>query len=86
MITSKSLTKSNLVKEVALQVGLSRVAVGRVLEQLATIAYREAENGFVIPGLCKIKVVKRKPSRHRNPFTGKLLLIGERKAVKFVPL
>jgi nucleoid DNA-binding protein/predicted RNA-binding Zn-ribbon protein involved in translation (DUF1610 family) len=86
MNISKSYTKSQLVTEIAGLTGLSKAAVGRVLEHFTQVAYREAERGFVVPGLCKIKVVNRKPSRHRNPMTGKLLLIGERKAVKFVPL
>lgn len=86
MTTSKSFTKSRLVAEIARTNGLSKAVVGRMLDQLTAIAYREAENGFVIPGVCKLKVVRKKASRHRNPFTGKLLLIGERKAVKIVPL
>lgn len=86
MNTSKSFTKTSLVSELAGTSGLSKVAVARVLEQLAQLAYREAVNGFVIPGICKIKVVQRKASRHRNPITGKLLLIGERQAVKVVVL
>jgi nucleoid DNA-binding protein/predicted RNA-binding Zn-ribbon protein involved in translation (DUF1610 family) len=86
MTTSKSFTKSRLISEIAKDNGLSKAIVGRMLDQLTAIAYCEAENGFVIPGICKLKVVAKKASRHRNPFTGKLLLIGERKAVKIVPL
>ncbi|MFO7534412.1 MAG: HU family DNA-binding protein [Kiritimatiellia bacterium] len=86
MKISKSFTKSRLISEIAKGNGLSKAIVGRMLDQLTAIAYREAENGFVIPGICKLKVVAKKASRHRNPFTGKLLLIGERKAVKIVPL
>jgi DNA-binding protein HU-beta len=82
----KSFTKSNLVAEVARATGQSKASVVRILDQLTQIAYREAERGFMIPGICKIKVVKKKASRHRNPVTGKLLLIGERKALKIVPL
>ncbi len=86
MTAKKTYTKTNLVAEVAEITGLSKVAVTHVFEQLTRIAYREAEHGFVIPGLCKIKVVKKKASRHRNPVTGKLLLIGERLALKMLPL
>jgi DNA-binding protein HU-beta len=86
MNLGKSYTKSSLVTEVAGATGLSKAAVGRILDQLTQIAYREAERGFVIPGICKLKVVKKKASRHRNPVTGRLLLIGERLAVKIVPL
>jgi len=79
-------TKSSLISELAASNKLSKAAVGRLLDQMAHIAYREAANGFVVPGLCKLKVVTRKASRHRNPFTGKLLVIGERLALKIVPL
>ncbi len=78
--------KSDLIKEIALGLGMSQAAVERVLDRLAEIAYREAGRGFVIPGIGKIKVVCRKPSRHRNPITGQLFLIGERRVVKMVPL
>ncbi len=86
MNAKQAYTKSSLVSEVAGTTGLSKAVVGRILDQLTQISYREAANGFVIPGICKLKVVKRKASRHRNPMTGKLLLIGERLAVKIVPL
>ena len=78
--------KSDLVREIAAELGMSLAAVERVLDRLASIAYREAPRGFVIPGIGKIKVVKRKASRHRNPITGELFLIGERRVVKMVPL
>lgn len=83
---AESLTKTKLMAEIAATVKLTKADVGRVLDQLAAIAYREAVNGFVIPGLCKLKVVRKKASRRRNPITGQTLLIGERSALKIVAL
>ena len=82
----KSITKAELVAEMAASTKLSRRAVSRVLASLAEIAYREARNGFAIPGICKLKVVHKGATKCRNPATGKLLQIGERDTLKFVPL
>lgn len=81
-----SFTKAKLITEIAAKVKLSKADVGRVLETLTELAYREAANGFVVPGICKLKVIAKKASRRRNPVTGQTLLIGERKALKIVAL
>lgn len=82
----KPLQKNALLNELVRETGLSKEAVKNVLAKLADLAYREAINGFVIPGICKLKVVKRKASRCRNPVTGQLLLVGERNILKVSPL
>ncbi len=79
-------SKIKLAREMASATGLPPKKVIEVLDQLAVIAYREASHDFVIPGICKIKVVQKKAARRRNPFTGKTLLIGERQALKITPL
>jgi len=83
---TESYTKAKLVTELAGLTTLSKAAVGRVLDCLTEIAYREAANGFVVPGICKLKVVRKKAARRRNPVTGKLFLIGERLGLKMLPL
>jgi nucleoid DNA-binding protein/DNA-directed RNA polymerase subunit RPC12/RpoP len=83
---TKSFTKAALVAEIAASTGLSKRAVSRSLKSLSDIAYREARNGFAIPGICKLKVVHKSASKCRNPATGKLLQIGERDVLKIVPL
>lgn len=80
------MTKQQLVAELATSAGLSKAAVTNLLDELSSISYREAKNGFIIPGICKLKVVRKKPSKHRNPATGKMMLIGERDLLKIVPL
>jgi DNA-binding protein HU-beta len=79
-------SKIKLAREMALATGLSPKKIIEVLDLLAAIAYREAAQDFVIPGICKLKVVHKKAARRRNPFTGKTLLIGERQALKITPL
>ncbi|MDA0323835.1 MAG: HU family DNA-binding protein [Verrucomicrobia bacterium] len=80
----KSITRKNLARELAARTGKTADEAKRFLEELANIAYDEAnsEKGFTIPGLCKIQVVFRKARRGRNPRTGEPILIGARKALK----
>lgn len=82
----KGLSKAGLISEIAATTGQSKVQIGAVLRELAAISYREARNGFIVPGICKLSVVRRKARRCRIPTTGQLVQIGERDALKVVPL
>jgi nucleoid DNA-binding protein/DNA-directed RNA polymerase subunit RPC12/RpoP len=82
----KRITKAELVEELAGAAGLKKAQVSRVLKELATVAYREAANGFIVPGICKLSVIRRKERRCRIPSTGQLILIGARDALKIVPI
>lgn len=81
-------TKKDLIDELAKNTGDAKKRITKVLEEFAKIAYREArtENGFVIPGICKIDLTVRKERRARNPRTGEILLIGEHKVIRIRPL
>jgi nucleoid DNA-binding protein/DNA-directed RNA polymerase subunit RPC12/RpoP len=83
---AESYTKAKLIAELAATTTVSKAAIGRLLDKYTEIAYREAPNGFVVPGVCKLKVVKKKACKRRNPITGQVFLIGERDALKVVPL
>ncbi len=83
---SKSMTKKELIDELASFSELRKKDVSEMLDKLAEIAFREAKNGFTIPSLCKFKVVRKKSSKCRNPATGELMLIGAHDALKVVPL
>jgi DNA-directed RNA polymerase subunit RPC12/RpoP len=52
------------------------------LETLLKIARREACNTFVLPGICKLEVVRRKPRKMRNPRTGESFMLPERDALR----
>ena len=82
----KRITKAELVEELAGVAGLKKAQVSRVLKGLAEVAYREASNGFIVPGICKLSVIRRKERRCRIPSTGQLILIGARDALKVVPI
>jgi len=85
-LMSKSLSKNALITEIAVATNLDKTEVADVLNKLTDVAYREAINGFIIPGICKLKVVTKKASHYRNPATGKLMLIGERQTLKAIPI
>ncbi len=50
---------------------------------IADIAYKEAKNGFTIPGLGKLFLVNRKARMGRNPQTGEAIKIKAKKVMKF---
>jgi DNA-directed RNA polymerase subunit RPC12/RpoP/nucleoid DNA-binding protein len=78
--------QSALIEELSKSTDISGRQVGVLLKKLTEIAYREAANGFTIPGICKLRLVRRKPSRYRNPATGKLMQMPERDVLKAILL
>jgi DNA-binding protein HU-beta len=82
----KSLSKKELIAELSETTEVTQKTVKNVLDRLAKIAYRETVNGFTVPGICKLKIARRKESKCRNPTTGELMLIAEHEIVKITPL
>jgi DNA-binding protein HU-beta len=80
---AKQITKSQLASELAQKTGITKKSADDVLNELATIAYREAENSFTIPGIGKLVVVNRKARMGRNPATGETIHIPAKRALKF---
>jgi DNA-binding protein HU-beta len=80
---AKQMTKSQLASELAQKTGITKKSADDVLNELATIAYREAENSFTIPGIGKLVVVNRKARMGRNPATGQTIHIPAKRALKF---
>lgn len=81
----KPLTKAQLVAHLAESAGISKKDVLAVLDELTTLAYKEAkkEKGFTLPGLGKLVRVQRKARMGRNPKTGEPIKIKARTALKF---
>ena len=77
------MTKSQVISKLAEQNDLPKRQVGEVLESLANLAYREAKNGFTLPGLGKLVLVNRKARMGRNPQTGEPIKIPAKRVVKF---
>lgn len=80
------MNKNKLIAELARHCDLPQTKVRKLLDQLTQIGYREVHNGFTIPGLCRLKIAKRKASKCRNPATGQLLQVAEHDVVKAVVL
>ena len=53
------------------------------MEALSALAYKNAKNGFTVPGLGKLVLVQRKARQGRNPATGAVIQIKAKKVVKF---
>jgi DNA-binding protein HU-beta len=54
-----------------------------VIETLVNLAYKNAKNGFTVPGLGKLVLVNRKARMGRNPATGATIKIPAKRVVKF---
>ena len=83
---STTYLKSDLIAELAQGTDIPKTKAEAVINQLAQIAYREARNGFTLPGICKLDVVRRKERKARIPSTGQRILIGEHDALRTRPL
>ncbi|MDG5816107.1 HU family DNA-binding protein [Chitinispirillales bacterium ANBcel5] len=79
----KSLTQSQIIQKLADSEELTKKQVKSFLDSFAALAYKEAKNGFVLPGLGKLVLVRRKARKGRNPATGETIKIPAKKVVKF---
>lgn len=94
-VTAK-MSKTGIVSEIAESTDLTRSQVNAVLDELEVLIERHikkrAVGEFTLPGLLKIKSVKRpatKARMGRNPATGEEILIGPKPAsirVRVTPL
>jgi DNA-binding protein HU-beta len=80
---AKALTKAQIVAGVAEAVGITKKQAVETLEALVTMAYKNAKNGFTVPGLGKLVLQNRKARMGRNPATGEAIKIPAKRVVKF---
>ncbi|MFZ3072767.1 MAG: HU family DNA-binding protein [Thermodesulfobacteriota bacterium] len=79
----KAMTKSKVIDHLAKKVDVTKKIAVAILEELTSLAYKEAKNAFTIPGIGKLVVVNRKARMGRNPQTGEALKIPAKRVVKF---
>ena len=89
-------SKTQLVSDIADKTELSRKQVGSVIEELGSVIERHVRKGaageFVLPGMLKIKPIKKPAQKARkgiNPFTGEEMMFKAKPAtvkVKILPL
>jgi len=86
MATAKSLTKSEIANHVAEKCGISKKQALQVFEVQAELAYKQAKNNFVIPGLGKV-VLRKSAAREMvmqfGPKKGQTVKIGPKTKLKF---
>jgi len=80
----KPMTKSKIVAALAEKVEVPKKTSAAYLDALAAMAYKEAKNGFTIPGIGKLVVRQYKARMGRNPQTGEAMKIPARRRLKFV--
>ncbi len=80
---AKTLTKVQVVAGVAEASGISKKQAAEALDALVNLAYKNAKNGFTVPGLGKLVLVDRKARIGRNPATGEEIKIPAKRVVKF---
>ena len=81
---AKMMTKSQIAGHLANKFEITKKQSTMILEELATLAAKQARNGFVFPGVGKLVVVKRKARMGRNPQTGEAIMIKAKPASKAV--
>jgi DNA-binding protein HU-beta len=80
---AKAMTKSQIADYIAKKADIKKKLAVQILEDIATLAYKEAKNAFTLPGLGKLVLVQRKARMGRNPQTGEAIKIPAKKVVKF---
>jgi nucleoid DNA-binding protein len=87
---TKSRTKSEVFGELSGNTGLPKRDVAAVFDNLANLIKKDLKKGpgvFTVPGLMKIKVVRKKATKARrgvNPFTGEEMMFKAKPASKTV--
>jgi len=80
---AKSMTKSAIITHLSQKTGLTKKQIGDVMDQLLTLATKEAKKTFVVPNFGRLELDNRKPRMGRNPQTGEPIKIPAKRVVKF---
>jgi len=80
---AKQMTKSAILSHLAQKSELSKKQVAELMDQLLTLATKEAKNVFVVPGFGRLVLANRKARMGRNPQTGEPIKIPAKRVVKF---
>jgi DNA-binding protein HU-beta len=80
---AKAMTKSQIADHLASKAGITKKTAAQLLDDFASLAYKEAKNTFVVPGIGKLVLANRKARMGRNPQTGEAIKIPAKRVVKF---
>jgi len=83
-MAKKPMTKSQIVSHFAKKFELRRKTASGIIEEVATLAVSETKKvgSFILPGIGKLVLVKRKARMGRNPATGEPLKIPAKTVVR----
>jgi DNA-binding protein HU-beta len=83
-MAKKPMTKSQIVSHFAQKFDLSKKVSAAIIDEMAALAISETKkNGmFVLPGIGKLVISKRKARKGRNPATGEEIKIPAKTVVK----
>ncbi len=83
----KVLTKGQVISHIAEKFEISKKTAASIIEEYAALAIEETKKkgAFVLPGIGKAVLVKRKARIGRNPQTGKEIKIPAKTVVKIRP-
>lgn len=86
-----AMTKSQVYAELADNLDCSKKQVGEFFDELTLLIERHVKargaGEFTLPGLCKIKVIKKAATKAKpgvNPFTGEAITIKAKPATKVI--
>jgi DNA-binding protein HU-beta len=83
---AKAMTKSEISSQLAEKIGISRKQVSQFFEAQADLAYKQAKNTFVIPGIGKLVLAKsaaREMVMRFGPKVGQTVKVPAKIRVKF---
>ena len=80
---AKSMTKSAIITHLSQNTSLTKKQVIDVMDNLSTLATKEAKNVFVVPNFGRLVLANRKARMGRNPQTGEPIKIPAKRVVKF---
>ena len=82
----KAMSKSEVAAQLAEKVGISKKQATQFMQAQAELAYKQAKNTFVIPGIGKL-VLAESPAREMmmrfGPKAGQMVKVPKRKKLKF---
>jgi DNA-binding protein HU-beta len=84
---AKAMTKSEIAATLADKVGITKKQVNQLFEAQAELAYKQAKNTFVLPGIGKLVLVERPARQMTLQFPperkGEVVTVPKKKVVKF---
>ena len=83
----KVLTKGQLISHFADKFALTKKVAGEIVDEIAMVAVTETKKkgAFVLPGIGKTALVKRKARIGRNPATGEAIKIPAKTVIRIRP-